>query len=86
MQKKLKPSMREKKRYIKFSGSKKVVEEAILEFLGVYGYAKASPMFVKSNILAVNRKELEKVKASFVFKNIKILKISGTLKGLNKSK
>ena len=75
-------SLREKKRYIKFQGSRQEVEKTILEFLGILGWAKASPMFVKKNILAINRKELDKVRAAFLFGKIKILKVSGTLRGL----
>jgi RNase P/RNase MRP subunit POP5 len=81
----LKPSMREKKRYLMLSGNftKKEVESAIKEYIGVLGYAKASPMWISSNVLAVNRKELNNVRASFVLtKNISVLKVSGTLKGL----
>jgi len=85
----LKASMRENKRYILFKGefSKEDVEKTILRYIGILGYAKASPTFVSKNILAVNRSELEKVKASFALsKEIQISKISGTLKGLGKKK
>lgn len=85
--KSLKPSMKENKRYLLLKGefSRKDVEDVILKYIGILGYAKASPMFVSKNILAVNRSELEKVKASFALtKDIQISKISGTLKGLNK--
>jgi RNase P/RNase MRP subunit POP5 len=85
--KSLKPSMKENKRYILLRGnfSKEDAEKAILRYIGILGYAKASPMFVSKNVLAVNRSELEKVKASFALvQEIKIEKISGTLKGLGK--
>lgn len=87
----LKPSHREKKRYLLLSGkgvSEKNIENSILKFSGVLGYAKASPLVVKktknSIILSVNRKELERVKASIALggKDIKIKKISGTLNKL----
>ena len=85
--KNLKPSHREKKRYLLLEGkdaSKEKIEKTILEYIGVLGFAKASPMFVKSNILAVNRKEIDKIRASFLIskKDIKIKRISGTLKGM----
>lgn len=84
----LKPSMKENKRYLLLKGSfsKSDVEEAILRYIGILGYAKASPMWVSNNILAVNRKEVDKVRASFAIsdKNIEVIKVSGTIKGLGK--
>ena len=78
----LKPSHRENKRYLLLTGrdaNKKTVEQVILEFIGVLGYAKASPVFVKENILAVNRKALNNIRASFLAsdKDISIAKVSG---------
>jgi len=83
----LKPSMREKKRYLLLEGkfSKKQVEEAILKYVGVLGYAKASPQWISPRILAVNRKSLNNVRASLVFaKGVSIKKVSGTLKKLRR--
>jgi len=90
--KSLKPSMREKKRYLKISGKnlKSNVDKAILEFIGALGMSKACPNWIKLNknsgILAVNRKSLDHVKASFaVFSDkISVENVSGTLKGLGK--
>jgi len=85
---KVKPSAKLKRRYLLIEGDKKDIESAILDYIGILGWAKASPFFMgqkeKKWILAVNRAELEKVKASFaVFsKKINIIKVSGTLKGL----
>lgn len=84
MEKKLKPSHRENKRYVLFEGSKEQVEEAILKFIGVLGYGKAGIVFLGNNILAVNRSELDKVRASLVLAGIKVLRVSGTIKGLGK--
>ena len=81
----LKPSMREKKRYLMLKGSftKKEVEDAIMRYIGVLGYSKASPMWISKNILAVNRSEVDKVRGSFILtKNISVGKVSGTLKSL----
>jgi len=91
----LKPSHREKRRYLLISGknaNREDIEEAILKFIGVLGYAKASPMFVKLEqeklekhkgkiILSINREELDKVRAAFLMsgKNIRIEKISGSI-------
>ncbi len=77
----LKPSHKERKRYLLIEGKnadKESIEEAILNYVGVLGYAKASPRIVKQNnrriILSINRKELDKVRAAFMLKGgIKIL-------------
>lgn len=87
---KLDASLRIKKRYILIQGNKDDVEKAILDYIGILGWAKASPVFVKVNkndlILAVDRKELNNVRAAFEIckSDIKIKKVSGTLKGLEK--
>ena len=87
----LKPSHRENKRYLLIKGTnadKKVIEETILEFIGVLGWANASPQFIKDNkgsvVLAINRKSLDKIRASFVMSNkdLKIVKVSGSVKNL----
>ena len=88
---KLKPSMRLKRRYLLIDAeSKESVEKVILDYIGILGYAKASPFFVKNDggkmILAVERKSLLDVRAAFEVakENIRILRVSGTLKGLEK--
>ena len=81
-EKNLRKSMRERKRYLLVEGEKEQVEKAILDYVGILGWAKACPVFVSHNILAVNREELERIKASFELAGIKIRKISGTLKSL----
>ena len=89
----LKPSHKENKRYLLLRGkdaNKKVIEESILKFIGILGYAKASPMIVnksktgKSLIISVNRQELDKIKASLVLsgKDIHIEKVSGVINKL----
>lgn len=85
-----KSSARIKRRYVLISAdSKDEIEKLILDYIGVLGWAKASPSFIKSNtdrfILSVNREEINNIKASLELSNsnIKILKISGTLKGLS---
>ena len=83
--KSLKPSMREKKRYLLLKGkfSRKDVEDAILKYVGVLGYAKASPSWIDNKILAINRSEINNVRGAFVlFDNISVEKVSGTLKKL----
>jgi len=87
----LKPSHREKKRYLLIKGkdvSKKAIEDTILEFIGVLGFAESSPQVVKSGkgfiILVINRGSLDKVRASFVMskKDLQIVKVSGAVKNL----
>lgn len=94
---KQKSSAKEGKRYLLLNGKKKDIEKAILDYIGILGYARASPFFVipkKSNkklgktdvILAVNRKEIENVKAALGLSSekIEVLRVSGTLNGLTK--
>ena len=57
----------------------------ILEFIGVLGYAEASPQVIKQSkssiLLAINRNSLDKVRASFVMskKDLQIVKVSGAV-------
>jgi RNase P/RNase MRP subunit POP5 len=84
-EKNLLPSLREKKRYLLLGNvSKEKIERAILDYVGILGYGKASPVFVKAGVLAVNRKEVEKIKAALLLAGIKVKKVSGTLKSLKK--
>jgi len=87
----LKPSHREKKRYLLIKGKdvdKKTIEETILEFIGVLGWAEASPQIIKdkktSIILCINRKSLDKIRASFITSNkdLQIIKVSGAINNL----
>lgn len=87
----LKPSHKEKKRYLLIKGkdvNKKNLEDSILEFIGVLGFAEASPNVIKSGkgkiILAINRNSLEKVRSSFLIskKDINIVKVSGAVGNL----
>ncbi len=88
----LKPSMREKKRYLLVKGKnlKMNVERAILDFIGVLGMSKTGLNWIKksqnSAIISVNREALNHVRASFaVFpEKINVEKVSGTLKGLGR--
>ena len=86
---KLKASARIKRRYLLIeSPSRDIIEKAILDYIGILGWAKASPFFVKEEdgrfILAVERSELNKVRASFELSGEKIKgkRGSGTIKGL----
>ncbi len=86
----LKPSMREKKRYLLVEGKINDIEKAILEGIGVLGMSKTSLGWIKSDkksvIISVNRESVDSVRASFAIwpKEIKVKNVSGTLKGLKK--
>ncbi len=86
--KKLKPSHRERKRYLLIVGkdvSKEEINKTILEFVGVLGFAESSPKMIKEKsgeiILAINRESLDKVRTSFLMsgKDLKIVKVSGAV-------
>ncbi len=90
---KLNSSSRKKKRHLLITGaSKEQIEQIILDYIGILGWAKAAPFFVKSDsnevILSVSRSEVEAVKAAFALSPLPatVLRISGTLKGLKKKK
>lgn len=89
--KSLKPSHRENKRYLLIEGKdvdKKNIEEIILEFIGVLGFASVSPNFIKMEkekiILAINRESLDKIRTSFLLsgKDIRIVRVSGSIKNV----
>lgn len=89
MQKRLRPTLRENKRYLLINSNKESVEKAILEFIGVLGYSKSGIKFVKDEktppgfiILAINREMINEIRGAMMFKEIKTKKVSGTIKGL----
>jgi len=88
---KQKPSMKIKRRYILISrGNEEEVKKIIMDYIGILGYAKAAPVFVKNEedkiILAVEVKSLNNIRSAFEISEskLKILKVSGTIKGLLK--
>ena len=88
----LKPSMREKKRYLLVSGKnlKENIPKAIKDFIGVLGMSKTSLSFIKSEndfaVISINREMLEPVRASLCVwsEKMSVKKVSGTIKGLGK--
>ncbi|MBS3081576.1 hypothetical protein J4416_01395 [Candidatus Pacearchaeota archaeon] len=86
----LKSSARDSKRYLRIKGVRSAVEEAILEYIGVLGWANAAPVFVSERgnqvVVAVNREALSNVRAALALAKdeLTILRVSGTLKGLDK--
>jgi RNase P/RNase MRP subunit POP5 len=82
---KLRPSGKLRRRYLLFKGKREDVEKAVLDYIGILGWSKSSPVFVKDNILAVNREEVDNVIAGIALDGkAEVLKVSGTLKGLEK--
>jgi len=84
----LKPSIREKKRYLLVRGDIKNIEKSILEGIGVLGMSKTGFGWIKtgkeSAVISINREALNHVRASFAIwpKKIEVEKVSGTLRGL----
>lgn len=84
----LKPSARDKRRYFLVGANNAKVEAAILEYVGVLGFAKSAYMKVSSKdfkgktIGSCLVKSLNDVRAALAFAGIRIEKVSGTLKGL----
>ena len=87
---KLKPSARDKRRYLLINSNNDRIEKAILDYIGVLGFGKAGYMKVKSvggkTVGSVVRKSLNEVVAGLGFAKINVEKVSGTLKGLEKKK
>lgn len=95
---KLLPSLKQKKRYLVFESNidekdlKIAINDALKEFLGIYGLSKASPEFVKSKnnkfILKINHKYTSHAKSALLLitkvKNkpviLKSIITSGTIK------
>ncbi len=84
----LKPSLREKKRYLLVRGRIGDIEKAILEGIGVLGMSKTGLNWIKSDkksaIISVNRNAVDSVRACFTLwpKELTVQKVSGSLKGL----
>jgi len=85
---KLRPSSRDKRRYFLVKGSNSAVEAAILEYIGVLGFAKSGYMKVVTKnhpgflVGSCLRERLNDVRASLGLAGMEIVKVSGTLKGL----
>jgi len=88
---KLKPSARDNRRYLLINEkNNEKIEKAILDYVGILGFAKAGYINVKSVdgkiIGSVVRGSLNEVVAGLGFVGISVGKVSGTLKGLGKKK
>ena len=85
--KKLNSSARLKKRYLSLGPvSREQAEKAILDYIGILGYAKAAPNFIggKNITIAIDRAAINEVRAALEAAGIKVMHVSGTLKGLEK--
>ena len=88
----LKPSMKEKKRYLLVRGKnlKANIEKSILDFIGILGMSKTGLSWIKSTkdsaIICINREMVDKVRASLSIcpEKITVERVSGTIKGLKK--
>ncbi len=87
---KQKSSARVNNRYFLIRGKKEEIEKAILDYIGILGWARAAPRFIKTDgekiILVIDRNEINDVRAAFVLcaDKIEVLRVSGTLRGLEK--
>lgn len=89
---KLRPSARDKRRYFLVRASNGKVEDAILDYVGVLGFARAAYMQVVGCRLQVAGRgyivgsclagSLDEVRAALALAGVRIEKVSGTLKGL----
>ncbi len=82
-----KPTARPNRRYVLVEGTQDAAEKALLEYFGLLGWSRAAPVFLSHGtniIVTVNRSEIEHVRAAFAVyaKPLKVLRVSGTLKGL----
>jgi RNase P/RNase MRP subunit POP5 len=85
---KLKSSQKDNRRYLLILASNDKIEEAILKYLGVLGMAKAAYVRVNEEkgktISAVRREALNDVRAALAMAELKVERVSGTLKGLER--
>jgi hypothetical protein len=85
----IKPSLKDKRRYFIANAENSKIEEAILEYLGILGFARAAYMQVfvdgqSKTIGSCLSKSLEDVRSALIFKKIRIEKVSGTISGLGR--
>jgi RNase P/RNase MRP subunit POP5 len=94
---KLMPTLREKRHYVVLIGEgaeqelKKIIEKAILDFIGTLGYAKAGPLFIEGGknkgnvyfIVSVVTGYVDAVKSAMALikkPRVKCIGVSGTIK------
>jgi RNase P/RNase MRP subunit POP5 len=85
---KLRPSVRDRRRYFVARAGNQQVEKAILEYIGVLGFARAAymkveePGFSGKTVGSCLVESLDEVRAALGLAGISIEKVSGTIKGL----
>ena len=94
---KLRPSARDKRRYFLVRSSNAKVEDAILDYVGILGFAKAA--YLKVDVSREKKwklgkgymigsclvKSLDDVRAGLALAGVRIEEVSGTMKGLRAS-
>lgn len=89
---KLKPSHRDKRRYFLVKEKNEEVEKAILDYLGILGFAKSAYLRVIDKELkdftigSCTTKYLSDIRAALALEGIKIEKVSSTIKALKNNK
>lgn len=81
----LPPTLRGNKRYLLVKSPQTKVEKTLMKFYGEWGWAKASPQFIKANthlIISIERVFLDPTRIALDLSNIKVLGISGTINKL----
>jgi hypothetical protein len=85
MKLKLKSAQRDNRRYLLIDAENDKIEKAILDYIGILGFAKSAYVCVKKGaktIGSVRRESLNDVKAAFALAGLRVERVSGTLKGL----
>lgn len=91
---KLLPTLREKRHYLVIKPKSKQemsekelhekIDKAILDFIGIFGYAKAGPLFieVKRNyvIVSITTKYVKSIKAALALSDLECVGVSGAIK------
>lgn len=77
------------RRYLLVKGTIPNARQAIIDYVGILGWARASPVFMNhklGTIVAVNRSEAHHIRAAFALAphSLPVLAVSGTLKGVEK--
>jgi len=81
---KLPPTLKEKRHYIivkKEAESK--IKDVLMDFLGIINYARAGPKLIAIEgkiAISVERDFVHMAKTALLLSNIRVLKVSGTLK------
>ena len=85
---KLRPSARDKRRYFLVKTSNEKVEDAILDYIGILGFARSAYLKVVTKdfsgylVGSCLVKSLDEIRAGLALAGIRIERVSGTLKGL----